>query len=329
MDLNNPSGEIGGPSGFADGGRGDEVEAPVRPSGSPKRVSGLGSDTKDALARDVPEAAHCKHALFGGLALYGVDPSGEAFITHRNSVARLFWSLLDDRKAHPIETRAATRLARLPTFAITIPAQARVMPPKPAHKCCRLMEIRAAFLACGSLAAGTHGYHLEFVLPNDALAERLTWMLRSTGRAPKQAVRKRRTVLYYKDFEAIIDVLTLIGAFGAVLHLEDVRALRETKNRIHRLVNTEAANLERVAAAAATQKRMIEYLASAYGLAQLSPPLREIAELRLLHPDESLAELGNRCNPAIAKPTVSSRLAALGRLAGKLRGGQGRGRQAR
>jgi DNA-binding protein WhiA len=132
-------------------------------------------------------------------------------------------------------------------------------------------------------------------------------------------------VLYFKDFEAIVDVLTLIGAFGAVLRLEDVRALRETKNRIHRLVNTEAANLERAASAAAAQRRTIDYLASAYGLPQLSPPLREIAELRLAHPDESLAELGARCNPPISKPTVSSRLSSLARLAGRLQTGRGTG----
>jgi hypothetical protein len=239
---------------------------------------GVGADTKDALAREMPSAAHCKAALATGLALYGANATRTVFITHRNSIARLFWSLMQDRKAHPIESRAATRLARLPTFAI--------------------------------------------VLPDRELAERLVWMLRSTGHAPKRTVRKRRDVLYYKDFEAIVDVLTIIGAFGAVLHLEDVRALRETKNRIHRLVNTEAANLDRVAAAAAAQRRVIEYLENAYGLGKLSPPLREIAELRLAHPDESLAELGARCNPPIAKPTVSSRLSALSRLAARLRTGR-------
>lgn len=283
---------------------------------------GVGADTKDALARDMPHAAHCRAALITGLALYGSAGSHIAFVTHRNSIARLFWSLLEDRKSHPIETRAPTRLARLPTFAISLPPALRELPPKPTLKCDRLMEIRAAFLACGSLAAGAHGYHLEFVLPHHDLTERLVWMLRSTGRAPKRTTRKRRDVLYYKDFEAIVDVLTIIGAFGAVLHLEDVRALRETKNRIHRLVNTEAANLERAAAAAAVQRRTIEYLENAYGLGELSPPLREIAELRLAHPDESLAELGARCNPPIAKPTASSRLSALGRLAARLRSGR-------
>jgi hypothetical protein len=299
----------------------------VTTAASPKRTGALGGDTKDALAREVPEAAHCRAALAAGLALYGADATGETFVTHRNSIARLFWSLLDDRKAHPIQARAPTRLGRLPTFAIPVPESLHAMPPKPAHKCDRIAEIRAAFLACGSLAAGSHGYHLEFVPLRAELAERLQWMLRSTGRAPKVIVRKRRTVLYYKDFEAIVDVLTMIGAFGAVLHLEDVRALRETKNRIHRLVNTEAANLERAASAAAVQRQTIEYIASAYGLAQLSPPLREIAELRLAHPDESLAELGARCSPPVSKPTVGSRLSALSRLAQKVRAGRVRPRK--
>lgn len=278
------------------------------------------ADTKDALARDVPAVRHCRAALLAGLALYGSGRN--EFVTHRNAVARLFWSLLDDRKSHPIETRPPTRLHRLPTFAIALPERLRETPPKPVHKCDRLIEVRAAFLACGSLAAGARGYHLEFVARREEVAQRLRWMLRSAGVPPKQARRKGRCVLYYKDFDAIAELLARIGAFAAVLALEDVRALRETKNRIHRLVNTEAANLERTAKAAAAQRQVIEYLRNAYGLTRLTPALREVAELRLKHPDESLAELGRRCNPPIAKPTVSSRLGALTRLADHLRGVQ-------
>ncbi len=188
------------------------------------------------------------------------------------------------------------------------------------HRCDRVMEARAAFLACGSVSGGVQGYHVEFVLPEEAQATRLAWMLRAVADAPKSMYRKHRFVLYYKDFEAIVGLLTIIGAHGAVLRLEDVRALKETKNRIHRIVNTEAANLERAAAAAAGHRETIDYLASAYGLQHLSPALREIAQLRLRYPDESLTELGRRCNPPIAKPTVNSRLMALARLAKRLRG---------
>jgi hypothetical protein len=290
-------------------------------------VAVISADTKDALARDVPADAHCREALLAGLALYG-GVNGE-FVTHRNAVARLFWSLLDERKHSPIETRAPTRLQRLPTFAVALPIRLREMPPKPPHKCDRLLEVRAAFLACGSLAAGGRGYHLEFVVRDEAMAERLTWILRSNGAPVKRTPRKGRIVLYLKDFDAIAELLTRIGAFGAVLQLEDVRALRETKNRIHRLVNTEAANLQRSAQAAAEQRRTIEFLQSAYGLPQLSPALREVAELRLRHPDESLAELGRRCNPPVGKPTVGGRLGALARLAEHLRGVQGSMKAAR
>lgn len=277
----------------------------------------LSADTKDALAREIPEPPHCREALLRGLALYGRTRDAQYFVTQRNAVARLFRSLL---RANHIEKIAGTRLRRVPSYRIALPPELREIPGKPVHRSDRVMEARAAFLACGSVSAGTQGYHLEFVLAEEAQATRLAWMLRAICAQPRTMQRKNRFVLYYKDFEAIVELLTIVGAHGAVLRLEDVRALKETKNRIHRLVNTEAANLERTAAAAAGQRETIEYLSSAYGLQHLSPALREIAQLRLRYPDESLTELGRRCNPPIAKPTVNSRLMALSRLARRLQG---------
>jgi DNA-binding protein WhiA len=277
----------------------------------------LSADTKDALAREIPEAVHCRQALLHGLAYYGRTRDAQYFITQRNAVARLFRSLL---RGEHIEKVPGTRLRRVPSYRIALPAELREQAAKPMHRCDRVMEARAAFLACGSVSAGAQGYHLEFVLAEQQQATRLEWILRAVADAPKTMRRKARTVLYYKDFEAIVGLLTIIGAHAAVLHLEDVHALKETKNRIHRLVNTEAANLERTAAAAAGQRETIEFLSSAYGLQHLSPALREIAQLRLRYPDESLSELGRRCNPPIAKPTVNSRLMALARLARRMQG---------
>lgn len=277
----------------------------------------LSADTKDALAREVPSEAHCRQALLAGLAIYGCPPGAARFVTQRNAVARLF-RLLGGQQDH-IRPIAGRRLRHAPSYGIDL-VRAMAPPPKPAHRCDRTMEARAAFLACGSLSAGSRGYHLEFVAPGEAAAERLAWMLRAVGSAPKAMQRKGRTVLYLKDFERIVEFLTVVGAHGAVLHLEDVHALKETKNRIHRLVNTEAANLERAAAAGAGHRETIEFLASAYGLQYLSASLREIARLRMEHPDETLLELGRRCSPPVGKPTVNSRLMALGRLARRLRG---------
>jgi hypothetical protein len=139
--------------------------------------------------------------------------------------------------------------------------------------------------------------------------------LRAEGLQPRTAPRKGRTIVYFKDVDQIASLLAAIGASQALVALEDLRALKETKNRIHRLVNTEAANVDRAAGAAAVQRKWIELLADAYGLRKLSAPLREIAELRLAHPTETLAELGRRCSPEVKKSTVNGRLAALLRLA--------------
>jgi len=186
------------------------------------------------------------------------------------------------------------------------------------------MEARGAFLACGSLATPAHGYHLEFVVAEERNAQRLSGVLTQLGIAPKRTHRKKRALLYYKDLDTIVAVLGQIGAYSAVLQLEDVRAMKETKNRIRRLVNTEAANLDRATSAAAAQREAIAYVADAYGLRKLSPAMREIAHLRLQHPDESLSQLGRRCRPAIPKATVNGRLAAIVRLARRLREGAAR-----
>ena len=84
-------------------------------------------------------------------------------------------------------------------------------------------------------------------------------------------------------------------------------------------MNTEAANVVRAARAAAAQRDAFTYLADAYGLRNLSPALREAAQLRLAHPDETLAELGRRCAPPVGKATLNGRIATLMRLVKRLR----------
>lgn len=275
--------------------------------------STLSADAKDALTRDVPAAEHCRRALERGLVTFGRSTEGHFFRTGRPAIARLLWSLLGERKRGTLRKTSAPRLRRSPVYEIEVEAvsSARIPP----ARCDRRMELRGAFLACGSLAEPARGYHLEFVPPNAAGAERLVALLRAEGCTPKTVPRKGKPLVYFKDIEQITRLLASIGASGAILHLEDVRALKETKNRIHRLVNTEAANVERAATAAAAQSELIALVADAFGLRNLSAPLREVAELRLRHPTDTLTELGRRCNPPAKKSTVNGRIAALVRLA--------------
>ncbi|GAC1423707.1 MAG: hypothetical protein NVSMB5_17560 [Candidatus Velthaea sp.] len=292
--------------------------------------SNLSADAKDALTRDIPKDAHCRAALRAGLAYFGsiATPGGWAFRTRRSSVARLVRTLLDDRTSGSVRRTPEPRLYRTTTYEIDIDDALAEPPPRPRARCDKRMELRAAFLCCASLANPQHGYHLEFVCGDSERAERITALLAGETIVAKTTVRKGRRVVYLKGLDVIVATLSAIGAYGAVLHLEDVRAMKETKNRIHRLVNTEAANVVRAASAAALQRDAIVYLADAYGLRNLSPALREAAQLRLAHPDETLAELGARCNPPVGKATLNGRIVALMRLVKRLRGnGEGSGQR--
>ena len=117
----------------------------------------------------------------------------------------------------------------------------------------------------------------------------------------------------------IVDLLNVMGAHLSLMTLENLRVEKEVRNSINRQVNCEAANITKTVNAASKQIEDIHLLQNHYGLSNLPDSLREMAEIRLEHPESSLQELGGYLNPPVGKSGVNHRLRKLSELAEKLK----------
>ena len=115
-------------------------------------------------------------------------------------------------------------------------------------------------------------------------------------------------ILYIKDGEVISDFLALMGAAKAVIKFEEIRVIKDTRNNINRLVNCETANLNKTINAAVKQVEAIKKIKKNKQFEKLSESLKELANLRIEHPDVSYEELGKMLTKPIGKSGVSHRL---------------------
>lgn len=185
--------------------------------------------------------------------------------------------------------------------------------------CCRRAYLRGAYLAAGSMCNPEKGYHMEFVCGEAAQAEFLIKILQEFEIEAKEVLRKKYHVVYLKDGEAIVDLLGLMGAHIALMELENTRIYKEMRNSINRRVNCETANITKTVNAAAKQVEDILYIQKHMGLQKLPANLREMAQLRLDHPDATLKELSELSDPPVGKSGVNHRLRKLSELAERLR----------
>ena len=180
--------------------------------------------------------------------------------------------------------------------------------------------LRGVFLAAGSISDPARFYHLEFVCPDETKAWYLKLLLSALDATAGVVQRKGHYVVYVKDSDDIVNLLGRMGASRALLALEEIRVLKDMRNRVNRTVNCETANLQKTVAAALKQRKDIEYIRDAEGFDDLPSALAEMAEIRLEYPDMSLKELGAQLNPPVGKSGVNHRLRKLSEYADELRG---------
>ncbi|APH13530.1 DNA-binding protein WhiA [Clostridium botulinum] len=186
---------------------------------------------------------------------------------------------------------------------------------------CKRAYIRGAFLGGGSISNPEKTYHLEFVTHNEDYAKDLSNLINSYNLNSKVIKRKNSYIIYLKEGEQIVDLLNIIGAHASLLELENVRIMKEMRNNVNRLVNCETANLSKTVNAAVRQVESIKFIEREIGLGRLPKNLRDVAELRIKYPDESLRELGKMLNPPVGKSGVNHRLRRIEKIADELKQG--------
>jgi DNA-binding transcriptional regulator WhiA len=165
-------------------------------------------------------------------------------------------------------------------------------PPKRvvSRSCCRSAYVRGALLASGSV---------------------------SPPPSPHLEVRSEcadHALAYAKGIDRIAGVLAAAGASEAALALQERAVVGSTRARANRLANADHANVVRAVAAARAQLDAVRRLERRGRLEELSPPLREIAQLRLKHPSLSLRELAAKCDPPASKSAAHRRFNVILRL---------------
>lgn len=312
------------------------------------------SNTKNELARVIPEKKCCMLAeiagflrMCGTIKLSGGGRMDVKLLTENPAVARLFIKLLKSyfgaradlivgeaavlKKGHSYELNISANMNAEQILRETGILRVQegcnyisdgIYQDLIKKKCCKKAYLRGIFLGSGTISNPEKGYHLEIVCQSEFLANDVKKLINGFSLHAKIVNRKKSFVVYLKESEQITDLLILMGAHSQCLDFENIRIVKEMRNKTNRIVNCESANLDRTVNTASRQISNIELIDKNRGLAFLPEKLREVAILRRENPEASLAELAELTRPPMKKSGINHRLKKIDEIAEKMREGE-------
>ncbi len=275
------------------------------------------------LARPCCVLAECYGALLFGHTFSGRElrliTASDAFALRLPKLFRRAFALDFDER--PPEGARGKR-----SFLITDPAKLRTVfaaygqePGIALHvnfstlenDCCRAAFLRGAFLAGGSITDPDKRYHLELLTSHQSVSRETYALLREMDFSPRDSLRSGGSVIYFKQSDAIADLLTTLGAPLAAIGVMQAKVLKDMNNAVNRRVNCDSANADKIVLAAQEQLDAIRALDERVGLFRLPDALQETAMLRIANPEASLTELAALAVPPVSKSCMSHRLRKL------------------
>ena len=187
------------------------------------------------------------------------------------------------------------------------------------RECCKRAFIRGAFLAAGSVSDPVKTYHFEIVCLSEAKAKQLQMIMETFNINARVIKRRKYFVVYVKDSSQVVDLLNIMGAYNALMDMENVRIVKDMRNNVNRKVNCETANINKTVSAAVKQIEDIRFIQMSSAFDELPESLQEMAELRVRYPEATLAELGQLLDTPVGKSGVNHRLKKISLFADELR----------
>ena len=303
------------------------------------------AEVKEELIAKMPSAAHCRKAELCACFIYrGVllsDGSVE-FVTEQDAIAKKVFTFLKKsfniglvsvkrkveghaRTEHVVrvpDSEEAEILLKELSLGESFTREGRLSllsEERISQNCCKRSFLRAAFLMSGTINDPTKSYHFEISVPEESLCGTIAAQMEAFGCSPKKTERRGNPYLYLKDGDGISDMLNVMEAHASLLRYESERAMREVRGNVNRQVNIEVSNLRKAIKASEKQIKDIELIRDTIGFGNLSEDLRNMAMLRMEHPEASLGELGEMLRPPLGRSGVNHRLQKLCSIAEGLR----------
>ena len=292
------------------------------------------AEVEDELSRIEPTCSRCDRAelsalirIEGTLSISGEGPRLE-LATETASVARTAIRLL--HSVYELATNLTVRrsiLHKTHNYLITVPPQigltdalhdmgilgkegfeGGIRPELVRDACCAGAYLRGAFLGGGYIADPRGAFHFELAGPSEELIAACLELMREHGMRARYIRRHNMYAIYIKGIEQITAFLAFVGAHQSALAIENARVIKSVRNDTNRRVNAEIANQLKTTRASMQQIECIRRLVGQRGIEAIPESLREVALLRLKHPDASVKELGELADPPLSKSAVYHRM---------------------
>jgi len=296
------------------------------------------NDVRNELARLIPEKICCQKAELSALLMLRADlitaQNGDLFLTttvENATPARKIYRLLKEAYglSSTVRIQEKKRFKKSRLYVVETPIKSigdawlqelglndkglkrQVNWALISKNCCKRAYLRGIFIARGFINRPEGNYHLEIVLNDSRLVSDVLKIMQKLDVQARVSERKSSLLIYIKESEKIVDFLRIVKASKALLDFENVRIVKSMRNQVNRQVNCETANLAKTVDASVRQVEIIERLLHKIGVKALPANLRELAILRIDHPDSTFKEMGNMLNPPLTKSGVAYRMKKL------------------